>query len=86
MADRVSPNRDSGELHDQRRRDDAGRIAVVDRMHDQLHQPVLNGVEVLNFTDPAPKSFDGYIALQLHSGGLGDMRFKDIYVRDLSVR
>ena len=30
---------------------------------------VLNGVEVLNFTDPTPKSFDGYIALQLHSGG-----------------
>ena len=47
---------------------------------------VLNGIEVLNFTDPAPKSFDGYIALQLHSGGLGNMRFKDIYVRDMSVR
>jgi hypothetical protein len=47
---------------------------------------ILNGVEVLNFTDPAPKSFDGYIALQLHSGGLGNMRFKDIYVRDMSVR
>ena len=45
---------------------------------------VLNGVEVLNFTDPTPKSFDGFIALQLHSGGLGNMRFKDIYVRDLS--
>ena len=38
------------------------------------------------FTDPAPKSNDGYIALQLHSGGLGNMRFKDIIVRDLSVR
>ena len=47
---------------------------------------ILNGVEVLNFTDPTPKSFDGYIALQLHSGGEGNMRFKDIYVRDLSVR
>ena len=47
---------------------------------------VLNGVEVLNFTDPTPKSFDGFIALQLHSGGLGNMRFKDIYVRDLSSR
>jgi hypothetical protein len=23
---------------------------------------ILNGVEVLNFTDPTPKSFDGYIA------------------------
>lgn len=46
---------------------------------------ILNGVEVLNFTDPTPKSFDGFIALQLHSGGLGNMRFKDIYVRDLSA-
>jgi hypothetical protein len=47
---------------------------------------VLNGVVVLDFTDPSPKSFDGFIALQLHSGGDGNMRFKDIYVRDLSVR
>ena len=41
---------------------------------------------MLDFTDPTPRSFDGYIALQLHSGGEGNMRFKDIYVRDLSVR
>ena len=47
---------------------------------------VLNGVTVLDFTDPTPKSFDGYIALQLHSGGDGNMRFKDIYVRDMSRR
>ena len=47
---------------------------------------VLNGITVLDFTDPTPKSSDGYIALQLHSGGLGNMRFKDIYVRDLSRR
>ena len=47
---------------------------------------ILNGIQVLDFTDPAPKSIDGYIALQLHSGGLGNMRFKDIIVRDLSVR
>jgi len=47
---------------------------------------VLNGITVLDFTDPSPRSFDGYIALQLHSGGLGNMRFKDIFVRDLSVR
>ena len=47
---------------------------------------VLNGVEVLNFTYPSPKSEDGVIALQLHSGGEGRMRFKDIYIRDLSGR
>ena len=44
---------------------------------------VFNGVIVLDFTDPTPKSFDGYIALQLHSGGLGHMWFKDIFVRGL---
>lgn len=47
---------------------------------------ILNGVTVLDFTDPNQRATDGYIALQLHSGGLGDMRFKDIYVRDLSHR
>ena len=46
----------------------------------------LNGVLMVDFTDPKPKSFDGYIALQLHSGGLGDMRFKDIKINDLSHR
>ncbi|HET9321968.1 MAG TPA: DUF1080 domain-containing protein [Bryobacteraceae bacterium] len=46
----------------------------------------LNGVVIVDFTDPTPKSFDGSIALQLHSGGKGNMRFKDIYVRDLSER
>lgn len=33
-----------------------------------------------------PKSFDGYIALQLHSGGEGNMLFKDIYLQDLTRR
>ena len=46
----------------------------------------LNGVVMVDFTDPKPKSFDGPIALQLHSGGKGDMRFKDILIRDLSKR
>jgi hypothetical protein len=46
----------------------------------------LNGVLMADFTDPAPRSFDGYIALQLHSGGLGNMRFKDIFIRDLAKR
>jgi hypothetical protein len=46
----------------------------------------LNGVVMIDFTDPKPKSFDGPIALQLHSGGRGDMVFKEIYIRDLSRR
>lgn len=47
---------------------------------------ILNGVTIIDFTDPNPRSFDGHIALQLHSGGEGNMRFKDIYVRDLNYK
>jgi len=46
----------------------------------------LNGVLMVDFTDPNPKSFDGGISLQLHSGGKGDMMFKDLYIRDLTKR
>jgi hypothetical protein len=46
----------------------------------------LNGVTMIDFTDPQPKSFDGFIALQLHSGGKGNMWFKDIWIRDLTKR
>ena len=46
----------------------------------------LNGVAMVDFTDPKPVSRDGAIALQLHSGGRGNMKFKDIYVRDLTRR
>jgi len=47
------------------------------------YQVVLNGVEILNFTYPNPGAREGVIALQLHSGGEGRMRFKDLFVRDL---
>ncbi len=46
----------------------------------------LNGVQMVDFTDPNPKSFDGPIALQLHAGGRGNMEFRDIWIRDLSHR
>ena len=46
----------------------------------------LNGIQVLDFTNPRHDASDGYIALQLHSGGLGNMMFKDIRVLDLSHR
>jgi hypothetical protein len=46
----------------------------------------LNGIKIIDFTDPAPRSFDGYISLQLHSGGEGNMRFKDLFIHDLSQR
>ena len=45
---------------------------------------LVNGVKAVDFTDPAPKYSDGVIALQLHAGGEGKMRFKDLYVRELN--
>ena len=45
---------------------------------------VLNGVPMLDFTYPSPEATEGVIALQLHSGGEGRMRFKDIWIRDLT--
>lgn len=56
------------------------------RVHGKHYVVELNGVEVLNFTYPSPVAEEGVIALQLHSGGEGRMRFKDIYVRDLTAR
>jgi len=47
---------------------------------------MLNGVQMLDFTYPSPEATEGVIALQLHSGGEGRMRFKDIWVRDLGSR
>jgi hypothetical protein len=44
----------------------------------------LNGMQMLDFTYPSPGATSGVIALQLHSGGEGRMRFKDIFVRDLT--
>jgi hypothetical protein len=48
-------------------------------------QTWLNGVRMIDFTYPDPQNKDGVIALQLHSGGGGKMRFKDIWIRDLAV-
>jgi len=46
----------------------------------------LNGVQMIDFTYPSPGATTGVIALQLHSGGEGRMRFKDIRIRDLSKK
>jgi len=46
----------------------------------------LNGVVMIDYTDPSPESDDGPLALQLHSGGRGNMRFKDIIIRDLTKK
>ena len=44
----------------------------------------LNGMKMIDYTYPSPKASKGVIALQLHSGGKGRMRFKDLWIRDLS--
>lgn len=47
----------------------------------------LNGVVLIDYTDPKPPKIQtGPVALQLHSGGQGNMRFKDIMIRDLSKK
>jgi 3-keto-disaccharide hydrolase len=46
-------------------------------------QTWVNGVVAVDYTDPKPKFTDGIIALQLHAGGEGRMRFKDISIREL---
>jgi hypothetical protein len=46
----------------------------------------LNGVQMIDFTYPNPRNTDGIIALQIHSGKPSRIRFKDIYMRDLTAR
>jgi hypothetical protein len=41
----------------------------------------LNGTQIVDYTDTAPKFTDGVIALQIHTGGGVKMRWKEIYVR-----
>ena len=58
------------------------RISVVGKRY-ITH---LNGKQMIDFTYPTPVATNGVIALQLHSGGEGRMRFKDIRIRDLTDR
>ena len=44
----------------------------------------LNGVQIVDYHDPAPRFTEGVIGLQLHTGGGVKIRFKDISIRDLS--
>jgi Domain of Unknown Function (DUF1080) len=46
-------------------------------------QTWVNGVVAVDYTDPKPKYTEGIVALQLHAGGEGRMRFKDISIREL---
>jgi hypothetical protein len=42
----------------------------------------LNGVRVVDYTDPSPKFTEGVIALQIHTGGGVKMRWKDIEIKE----
>jgi 3-keto-disaccharide hydrolase len=42
----------------------------------------LNGVQIVDFTDPAPKFIDGVIGLQIHTGGGVRVRWKNIEIQD----
>jgi hypothetical protein len=53
---------------------------IVDRNHIMTW---VNGVLALDYTDPKPKFTTGIIALQLHAGGEGRMRFKNLAIREL---
>jgi len=44
----------------------------------------LNGVQIVDFADAAPKFTEGVIGLQLHTGGGVKIRFKDIYIQELN--
>lgn len=43
----------------------------------------LNGVQIVDYTDPTPKFKDGVIALQIHTGGGVKVRWKDLYIKEL---
>jgi len=42
----------------------------------------LNGTQIVDYTDAAPKFTDGVIGLQLHTGGGVKMLFKDIQIQE----
>ncbi len=42
----------------------------------------LNGVKIVDFSDPASKFTEGVIGLQIHTGGGVKMRWKDIFVQE----
>jgi 3-keto-disaccharide hydrolase len=45
----------------------------------------LNGVEIVNYRDPAPKFTEGSIALQIHTGGGVKVLWKDIEIRGTPI-
>ena len=56
------------------------------QIHGNRIRTFLNGVQMIDFTFPDPRNTDGIIALQLHPGGGQKIRFKDLWIYDLTVR
>lgn len=56
------------------------------QVHGNRIRTRVNGVNLIDFVYPNPRATVGVIALQLHSGGGGKMRFKDIQIRDFTQR
>lgn len=47
----------------------------------------LNGVQMIDFTDPNPKNSDGVIGFQIHGGKSAmKIRFRNVFIRDLMRR
>ena len=46
----------------------------------------VNGVKVTDLVDPTPAYTEGAFALQLHTGGVSGIMWKDLYVIDLSAK
>jgi len=56
------------------------------QVHGNRIRTRLNGVQMIDFTYPNPRNTDGVIALQLHPGGGAKMRFRNLWIRDLTLR
>jgi hypothetical protein len=43
----------------------------------------LNGVQIVDYYDPAPRFMEGVVGLQLHTGGGARVHWKDIFIQEL---
>lgn len=58
---------------------------IVIRCEGRRLQTWLNGVQIVDYTDEADEALmDGFIALQVHSGDSGQMRWRNLRLKDLS--
>jgi hypothetical protein len=43
----------------------------------------LNGIQIVDYYDPAPRFMEGVVGLQLHTGGGARVHWKDIFIQEL---